>query len=279
MYGTNYRRGTFRGVRNGRLLVNIVNGTRARDIEFNEDFVRRAEPEEPEGHFLDSDQEELTDEDEAPAPPPRAAARPRAQAQAAPVVRPPPPPTGPGGIAFEIHNAFDNFKIDEFMAIINSAIGRNSNFKNREAPLQPLIDNIKANASLNAGKKRELTQKINRILEIQKLDAQATTEEEARIQLQEQTLELSNRQKIINEARLKQIDLEKKKEELEKSYDAKKGFIEMMILEHQRYTLGLYEKKDQETFIDWSVKAVLRVAIKQGFFYCLFIFGVFLMHF
>jgi hypothetical protein len=51
------------------------------------------------------------------------------------------------------------------MGIINTSIGRSTNFKNREAPLQPLIDNIRANASLSAGKKRELTQKITRIFD------------------------------------------------------------------------------------------------------------------
>ena len=85
---------------------------------------------------------------------------------AAPVARPPPPPpTGPGGIAFEIHNAFDNFKIDEFMEIILMSIGRNSNFRNKTTPLKPLIDNVKANANLSASKKLDLTQKIERIFE------------------------------------------------------------------------------------------------------------------
>jgi hypothetical protein len=72
------------------------------------------------------------------------------------------------------------------------------------------------------------------------------------------------RTKYIEECR--KSELQKKKDELEKAYDPKKGFMEMMILEHQRYKLGLYEKKEQETFIDWSVKSVLRVGMKQGFF-------------
>ena len=86
---------------------------------------------------------------------------------AQPVVRPPPPqpvvrppPAAPGGVAFEIHNAFDNFKIDEFMKIINVSI-----YRNKEAPLQPLIDNINANANLSPEKKTELTQKISRIFD------------------------------------------------------------------------------------------------------------------
>jgi hypothetical protein len=85
--------------------------------------------------------------------------RPQGQAEAPvaqPVVRPPPPQ--PTGVAFEIHNAFDNFKIDEFMKVINVSI-----YRNREAPLQPLIDNINANANLSPEKKTELTQKIDRI--------------------------------------------------------------------------------------------------------------------
>jgi len=120
----------------------------------------------------DSDSEsESSEEEEAPAPPlaqrrgQRGTLRQRMTAQAQAVRPPPPPPTGPGGVAFEIHNAFDNFKIDEFMGIINTSIGRSTNFKNREAPLQPLIDNIRDNASLSAGKKRELTQKITRIFD------------------------------------------------------------------------------------------------------------------
>ncbi len=170
MYGTNWRYGTFRGYRNGRLLVNIVSGTREREVEFNENQVRRVQEQEQEGHFLDSDQED-SEEEEAPAPPltqrrgQRGTLRQRMTAQAQAVRPPPPPPTGPGGVAFEIHNAFDNFKIDEFMGIINTSIGRSTNFKNREAPLQPLIDNVRANASLSAGKKRELTQKITRIFD------------------------------------------------------------------------------------------------------------------
>jgi hypothetical protein len=75
---------------------------------------------------------------------------------AQPAVRPPPPQ--PAGVAFEIHNAFDNFKINEFMKIINISI-----YRNREAPLQPLIDNVNANANLSPEKKTELTQKIDRI--------------------------------------------------------------------------------------------------------------------
>jgi hypothetical protein len=71
----------------------------------------------------------------------------------------------PTGVAYEIHNAFDNFKIDDFMGIILMSIGTNSNFRNKTTPLQPLIDNIKANANLSASKKLDLTQKIERIFD------------------------------------------------------------------------------------------------------------------
>ena len=73
-------------------------------------------------------------------------------------VAPQPQPTG---VAWEIHNAFDNFKFDRFMEIINRANGTNRNFKNSERPLQPLIDNINANTSLSQEQKTELTQKID----------------------------------------------------------------------------------------------------------------------
>jgi len=79
------------------------------------------------------------------------------RAQAAPAVRP--PPQEPGGVAFEIHNAFDSFKLNDFMAIIESK----SYFINRDRPLQPLIDNINANPANSAEVKRDLTSKITRI--------------------------------------------------------------------------------------------------------------------
>jgi len=73
----------------------------------------------------------------------------------------------------------------------------------------------KAQNDINFGERLSLEiakKRVDSVLEIAKLQIQATTEEEAQIQLQEQTLELSNRQKIVNEARLKQLDLEKKKQ-------------------------------------------------------------------
>jgi hypothetical protein len=84
---------------------------------------------------------------------PRAAAPPRAAAQ-------------PAGIAFEVHTEFDAFKAskwDKFMEIINRTTGRNTNFRNRERPFQPLIDYVSANASYTPEKKAEIIQKINRI--------------------------------------------------------------------------------------------------------------------
>ncbi len=80
---------------------------------------------------------------------------------AAPAVRPPPPPPAeePGGVAYEIHNAFDRFKLNEFIGLIESK----SYFINRDRPLQPLIDNINANPANSAAVKRDLTAKINRI--------------------------------------------------------------------------------------------------------------------
>jgi TP901 family phage tail tape measure protein len=76
-------------------------------------------------------------------------------------------------------------------------------------------DEQKAQNVLNFGERLTLEiakKRVDSVLEIAKLNAEAVTDEEARIQLQEQTLELSNRQKILNEARLKQLDLEKKKQ-------------------------------------------------------------------
>jgi TP901 family phage tail tape measure protein len=78
--------------------------------------------------------------------------------------------------------------------------------KKQEQEAQNKI-NFGERLSLEIAKKR-----VDSVLEIAKLQIQATNEEEAQIQLQEQTLELSNRQKIVNEARLKQLDLEKKKQ-------------------------------------------------------------------
>lgn len=89
----------------------------------------------------------------------------RAQAPAA--ARPPPPPQEPGGVAYEIHNAFDRFKLNEFIDLIKSKsnfMNRDRpNFMNRDRPLQPLIDNINANPANSEEVKRDLTAKINRI--------------------------------------------------------------------------------------------------------------------
>lgn len=82
-----------------------------------------------------------------------------AQATAQAVPRPPAPPQlGPGGLAFEIHNAFDSFKLENFMNIV-----RSGNHRNNDSPLQPLIDNINANPNISQVEKVDLTGKIERI--------------------------------------------------------------------------------------------------------------------
>jgi hypothetical protein len=84
------------------------------------------------------------------------------------------------GVAFEVHNAFDEFKakkFNTFMEIINRTTGTNTNFRNRERPLQPLIDYVNTSESFNENKeslspedkaelirkKADIIQKINRI--------------------------------------------------------------------------------------------------------------------
>ncbi len=96
-------------------------------------------------------------------------ARPQAQAAAQ-----------PAGVAFEVHNEFDVFKAskwDKFMEIINRTTGTNTNFRNRERPLQPLIDYVNTSESFNENKesltpedkaemirkKADIIEKINRI--------------------------------------------------------------------------------------------------------------------
>jgi len=84
------------------------------------------------------------------------------------------------GVAFEVHNAFDDFKakkFNTFMEIINRTTGTNTNFRNRERPLQPLIDYVNTSESFNENKesltpeekaemirkKADIIEKINRI--------------------------------------------------------------------------------------------------------------------
>jgi hypothetical protein len=86
----------------------------------------------------------------------------------------------PAGAAFEVHNAFDEFKAkkwNKFMEIINRTTGTNTNFRNRERPLQPLIDYVNTSESFNENKeslspedkdkmirkKADIIEKINRI--------------------------------------------------------------------------------------------------------------------
>ena len=93
----------------------------------------------------------------------------------------PPRPAAPqSGVAFEVHTAFNEFKAnkwDKFMEIINRTTGTNTNFRNRDAPLQPLIDYVNTSESFNENKeslspedkaemirkKADIIQKINRI--------------------------------------------------------------------------------------------------------------------
>ena len=86
----------------------------------------------------------------------------------------------PAGVAFEVHTEFDEFKSkkwDKFMEIINRTTGTNTNFRNRERPLQPLIDYVNTSESFNENKesltpkektemirkKADIIEKINRI--------------------------------------------------------------------------------------------------------------------
>lgn len=92
----------------------------------------------------------------------------------------PEPGPQPIGSAYEVHNEFDTFKAnkwDTFMKIINRTTGTNTNFKNRNAPFQPLIDYVNTSESFNENKesltpeekaelirkKADIIQKINRI--------------------------------------------------------------------------------------------------------------------
>lgn len=65
------------------------------------------------------------------------------------VVQPQPRGTGP---AHEVHNEFDEFKSnkwDKFMEIINRTTETNTEFRNSEAPLKPLINYVKTSNSYN----------------------------------------------------------------------------------------------------------------------------------
>ena len=80
--------------------------------------------------------------------------------------RPAAPPGPRAGVAFEVHNAFDDFKAkkwDKFIEIINRTTGTNTNFRNRNAPLQPLIDYVNTSESYTPEKKADIIEKINRI--------------------------------------------------------------------------------------------------------------------
>jgi TP901 family phage tail tape measure protein len=71
----------------------------------------------------------------------------------------------------------------------------------------------KAQNAINFGERLNLElakKQVDSVFEIAKLKTQATTEEEASIQYRMQTLDLSNREKIIDESKLKLLELEKK---------------------------------------------------------------------
>ena len=58
----------------------------------------------------------------------------------------------PAGVAFEVHTEFQQFKAtkwDKFMEIINRTTGTNTEFRNSEEPLQPLIDYVNTSKSYN----------------------------------------------------------------------------------------------------------------------------------
>jgi len=54
----------------------------------------------------------------------------------------------PQGVAYEIHNAFADFKFDQFMEIINRLNGTRNKYKNNDNPLLPLIIHSKNNEDL-----------------------------------------------------------------------------------------------------------------------------------
>jgi hypothetical protein len=104
----------------------------------------------------------------------------RREAQAVQVQGAPQAQAQPAGVAFEVHTEFDEFKSkkwDKFMEIINRTTGTNTNFRNRERPLQPLIDYVNTSESFNENKeslspedkaemirkKADIIEKINRI--------------------------------------------------------------------------------------------------------------------
>ena len=94
----------------------------------------------------------------------------RAPAAAAPMPPPPPPAAAPEGIAYEIHNAFDNFKFDKFMEIIRREITANPPapgilplFENVEHPLYPIIAYTFKQTGLTQQEKEDKISKLNLI--------------------------------------------------------------------------------------------------------------------
>ncbi len=104
-----------------------------------------------------------------PAPPAPMRTRGRAREQAEP--RPPQPPAAaPEGIAYEIHNAFDNFKLNKFMEIIQREITANPPapgilplFENPDNILYPIIAYTFKQTGLTQQEKEEKISQLNLI--------------------------------------------------------------------------------------------------------------------
>jgi glycosyltransferase involved in cell wall biosynthesis len=142
--------GTFRGYRNGNLLVDIITipGRPSIRREFGEHYVRRYDPRQ-DWHFLDSDDDDdinpsgTDDDDDDEGYHPQ-----RAQAQ-------------PAGLAFEVHNAFADLNLPNFMTIIRRENNGASNFKDDNNILEPLVSYINSSDSaLSSEQKTRYTRNI-----------------------------------------------------------------------------------------------------------------------
>jgi hypothetical protein len=139
--------GTFRGYRNGNLLVDIIRipGRPSIRREFGEHYVRIYEPRR-DWHFLDSDDDDInpsgTDDDDDEIP--QVAAR-----------------RQPAGLAFEVHNAFADLNLPNFMTIIRRENNGASNFKDDNNILEPLVSYINSSDSaLSSEQKTRYTRNI-----------------------------------------------------------------------------------------------------------------------
>ena len=106
-----------------------------------------------------------------PPPPARQTRGRRGRAPAAAPMPPPPPPAAaPEGVAYEIHNAFDNFKFDKFMEIIRREITANPPapgilplFENPDNILYPIIAYTFKQTGLTQEAKEEKIRQLNLI--------------------------------------------------------------------------------------------------------------------